>query len=152
AKSAADNTKGSSVSIAIVAPPPPPSGGNSGIPTMVQYTSDGSTGSNGSSTYTLRLPNGTQAGNCVLVGFQFSSGYGVSLVSVTDDKNDSYRLAVPGPGSQDGLQIVNAAYATNVTAGARAITITFSGGSPNWTSATAYEYYNVALSNAFDGS
>lgn len=149
ATSVADQTRNAGATITITSAPPTGTGGR---PTLVQFTSDASTGSNGSAAYTLRLPNGTQAGNCVIVGFQFATGYGISAVSVTDDKNDSYKLAVANPGNQDGSQVVNAAYATNVAAGARVITVTFSGGSPNWTSATAYEYYNVAIANTFDGS
>jgi len=145
ATSIADSTKTSQATITIT-------GATSGStsPVLVQRASGSNTQSNNTGTYTIRLPNGTQAGNCVIVGFQFSHGYGVSSVSVTDDKNDSYQLALTQPGSDDGRAVVNAAYATNVAAGARVVTIAFTGGSPTHIAATIFEYFNIATSNALD--
>ena len=152
ATSVSDVTKSASTNLTITVPAPPddPPAGN-GKPTLVQRTSASNTQSNETNTYTIRFPDGTQGGNCVIVGFQFSHGYGVTSVSVTDDRNNSYTVVLPQPGNDDNLEVVNAAYATNVSAGARAITIKFNGGSPTGISAAAFEYFNIAPSNALDG-
>jgi hypothetical protein len=148
ATSVSDSTKtaGASITITSAAPPPP------GTPTLVQRTSASNTQSGSPNSYTLRLPNGTQRGNCIIVGLQFARGYGVSSIAVTDDLNDPYTVVLPQPGNNDGFQVLNAAYALNVAAGARVITITLIGGMPTHVAAAAFEYSNIAISNALDAS
>jgi hypothetical protein len=148
ATSVSDSTKSASATITITAATPPPLG----TPTLVQRTSASNTQGGAPNSYTLRLPNGTQGGNCIIVGLQFARGYGVSSIAVTDDLNDSYTVVLPQPGNNDGFQVVNAAYALNVAAGARIITITLIGGMPTHVAATAFEYSNIAISNALDAS
>jgi len=148
ATSVSDATKSASAAITITSTAPPPPG----TPTLVQRTSASNTQSGSPNSYTLRLPNGTQRGNCIIVGLQFARGYGVSSIAVTDDQNDPYSVVLPQPGNNDGFQVVNAAYALNVAAGARVITITLIGGMPTHVAATAFEYSNIAISNALDAS
>jgi hypothetical protein len=144
ATSATDTGKTSGATITVTAAP------QAGTPALVQRTSDSNTQSGSPNSYTLRLPNGAQQGNCIIVGLQFAHGYGVTSISVTDDKSDSYSMVVPQPGNSDGFQIVNAAYALNVASGARVITIEFIGGMPTHIAAAGFEYSNIATSNALD--
>jgi len=146
ATSVTDASKAASAAITVTAAQ------QAGAPMLVQRTSDSNTQSGSPNSYTLRLPNGTQQGNCIIVGLQFAHGYGVTSISVTDDKNDSYNIVVSQPGNNDGRQVVNAAYALNVASGAREITIAFIGGMPTHIAATAFEYSNIATSNALDAS
>jgi hypothetical protein len=145
ATSVTDASKAASAAITVTAQ-------QAGTPTLMQRTSDSNTQSGSPNSYTLRLPNGTQQGNCIIVGLQFAHGYGVTSISVTDDKNDSYNIVVSQPGNNDGRQVVNAAYALNVASGARVITIALIGGMPTHIAATAFEYSNIAASNALDAS
>lgn len=143
ATSAANPAKSANASITVTQP-----SGSSGVPTFAEnHVSGSSTQGYSVSSYTLRLPNPSLAGNCIIVGFQYSNMSGVSA-SVRDDQGNSYSVPVQ---SSDGNQIVNLSYALNVAAGAQKITITFSGGSPSYVSAVASEFYNVATANAADG-
>jgi hypothetical protein len=117
-------------------------------PTLVQHVSNSSTQGNDISRYDFRLPNGTMAGNCIIVGFQFNAGSGVTA-SVTDDKGNSYSTPIS---HNDGNQIVNLSYALNVAAGAQKISVLFSGGTASYVSALATEFYSIAPANALDGS
>jgi hypothetical protein len=123
-------------------------GGGNGVPTFAEnHVSGSSTQGNSVTSYILRLPNPSLAGNCIVVGFQYSNMSGVRA-SVSDDQGNSYSAPLQ---STDGNQMVNLSYALNVARGAQKITITFSGGSPTYVSALASEFYNVALANAVDG-
>jgi hypothetical protein len=144
ARSVTDTTRTASATITVTPAQ------QAATPTLVQRTSDSNTQSGSPNSYTLRFPNGTQRGNCIIVGLQFARGYGVTSISVTDDKNDSYNVVVTQPGNDDGFQVVNAAYALNVASGARVITIAFIGGMPTHVAATGFEYSNIATSNALD--
>jgi hypothetical protein len=82
------------------------------------------------------------------VGFQYGSSSGVAP-SVTDDRGNSYAIVAK---HDDGNQVVNLAVALNVAEGAQKITISFSGVAPPYVSGLASEFYNVATSNAVDGT
>jgi len=143
AASAANPAKSANASITVTQP-----SGSSGVPTFAEnHVSGSSTQGYSVSSYTLRLPNRSLAGNCIIVGFQYSSMSGVRA-SVSDDQGNSYSTPVQ---SSDGNQVVNLSYALNVAPGAQKINITFSGGSPSYVSAVASEFYNVATVNAADG-
>lgn len=146
ATSLADNTKNASTAIT-VAPAPSASGGAvAGF--AENHVSASNTQGNAVSRYTLRLPNGTQSGNCIIVGFQYGSVPGVTAL-VTDDKGNSYNVPIS---HDDGSQVVNLSFALNVLGGTQEIIITFSGGMPSYVSALASEFYNIATANALDGS
>ena len=113
------------------------------------HVSGSSTQGNAVSRYDFRLPNGTMSGNCVVVGFQYSASAAGVTASVSDDKGNIYSAPVS---HSDGNQVVNLSFALNVAAGTQKISITFSGGTPPFVSALATEFYNVAPSNALDGS
>src|SRR5579872_866507 len=106
----------------------------------------GTQSSNAVSSYKMTLPNRTGAGNAVVCGYNYATGSGTA--SVTDDKGDSYTSF----SSSDGGQIVSIARALNVTAGASVVTVTFSGGTPTSVSGGCFEYYNIAASEADDGT
>ena len=130
----------------VTAPPqPPPAAGAS--PTLVQHASGSSSQGYGLSRYVIQLPNGTLAGNCIIVAFQYASAS--PAISVTDDKGDTY---ISGVTHTDYNQIVNIYYALNVAAGARVITISFSGATPNYVTGMASEFNNIATSSAIDAS
>jgi hypothetical protein len=143
ATSIADNSKSASASISITQPTQ-----TNGVPTFAEnHVSGSNTQGNEVSSYILRLPNPSLAGNCIIVGFQYADTSGVTP-SVKDDQGNTYSTPVQ---SSDGRQVVNLSYALNVAPGAQKITITFSGTSPAYVSAVASEFYNVAPSSALDG-
>jgi hypothetical protein len=144
ASSIADTTKTSSAHITVTQ-----TSGNQSVPTFAEnHVSGSSTQGNAISSYVLRLPNPTLPGNCIIVGFQYADTPGVTAF-LSDDKGNTYSAPVR---NTDSNQVVNLSYALNTAPGAQKITITFSGGSPAYVSALASEFYNVAPSNAIDGS
>jgi IPT/TIG domain len=144
ATSIADNTKTANASITVTQLTQ-----SNGVPTFAEnHVSGSSTQGNSVSSYILRLPNPSLAGNCIIVGFQYSATPGVTP-SVADDKGNTYSSAAQ---TTDGRQVVNIWYSLNVAPGAQKITVTFSGTSPSYVSALASEFYNVAPSNALDSS
>ena len=143
ATSVANTAKTGAASITVTQP----TRGN-GVPTFAEnHVSASSSQGNSVNSYILRLPNPSLAGNCIVVGFQYSDTPGVTA-SVSDDQGDTYSAPVK---NTDGSQVVNISYALNVAPGAQKITITFSGASPAYVSALASEFFNVASSNAADG-
>jgi hypothetical protein len=119
------------------------------VPTLANnHVSGSSTQGKTVTSYSLRLPNLTQVGNCIIVGFQYAITAGVTA-SVSDDHNNIYSAPIS---SNDGRQVANLSITLNVAAGTQKITISFSGGTPAFVSGLASEFYNVALSNAIDGS
>jgi len=125
---------------------------NSGslLPTLVQRTSTSNTQSNSVDRYVLQLPNGTQGGDAIIVGFSYSH-FGSPTVSVADDGGNSYSCPA-GALSNDNNQMAQLCFALNVASGTRSITISFSGSAPTHIAAAAYEFLNVASSGALDGS
>lgn len=121
-------------------------------PTLVQSASPANVQGTALDAYILRLPNPTLAGNAVIGWCQFSSGHGANSVTASDDKNDTFIPILTQPGFGDANQNIQAFYALNVAPGARNITFHFNGGSPTFISCAASEFYNVAISGAFDGS
>jgi IPT/TIG domain-containing protein len=147
ATSIADPTKSASATITIS--PSPNATVPPAVPTFaLNHVSASNTQGNPVSSYALRLPNGTQSANCIIVAFQYSATPGVTA-SVSDDKGNTYSTPIS---NSDGNQVVNLSFALNVAAGTRRITISFSGGTPAYVSGMASEFYNVATSLAFDGS
>jgi hypothetical protein len=144
ATSVADGTRSAQAAITITQPP---TGGQT--PGFASnHVSASSTQGYGVSRYDFRLPNATMSGNCVVVGFQYSTMAGVTA-SVIDDEGNVYSTPIS---HDDGNQVVNLSYALNVSPGAQKISITFSGGTPSYVSALATEFYYIATSNALDGS
>jgi hypothetical protein len=142
ATSRADSAKTANASITVTQPAQ-----SNGVPTFAEnHVSGSSTQGNSVSSYILRLPNPSLAGNCIIVGFQYSNNLAVTP-SVTDDHGNSYHSAAQ---NTDGNQVVNLWYALNVAPGAQRITITFSGSPASYVTAVASEFYNVAQSSAVD--
>jgi len=124
-------------------------GTRAAIPTFAEnHVSGSSTQGNTVSSYSLRLPNLTQGGNCIIVGFQYSPTAGVTA-SISDDRGNAYSAPIS---NSDGRQVVNLSFALNIFAGTQKITITFSGGTPAFVSGLASEFFNVATLNANDVS
>ena len=117
------------------------------VPTLVQHVSTPNTRSNYTTGLNIYLPNKSLSKNCILVAVQNAPTPGVT-VSVIDDRANTY---VPGPTNGSGDPTVSLFYALNATAGVQHITVSFAGGSVNYVAAVASEWYNIALSNAFDG-
>lgn len=123
-------------------------------PTYVQGASGSNSGSATLTSYTVVLPNLTLTGNCLIVGTEY--GDGGSATSVTDDATggtNTYVQAISHDDTTDG-QKLDIWVCTNCKAGARSVTVNFSGG-PGFVSACAYEFYNVsqaAVASALDGT
>ena len=146
ARSVSDTTKAGSSTITVSKPADTSS---TSTPMFARnHVSGSNTQGYATTAYSLRLPNATLSGNCVIVGFQYGSTSGVTP-SVTDDKGNSYAIVAK---HDDGNQVVNLAVALNVAAGAQRITVSFSGTAPPYVSGLASEFYNVATSNAIDGT
>jgi len=120
------------------------SSGGGSTPTFVWSKSAANTTGNNINTYTTNLPtSGTLPGNALVATFQYGSG---PSASVTDDKGDTFTLLTS---NSDGNQTL-ATYCVLPTTGARVLTISFSGGAPQWVSlVNASEWYNVSC--ALDG-
>jgi hypothetical protein len=122
------------------------------LPGMVQHTFSslsygGATAINGE--FRFRLPNGSQAGNCLICAFGF--GGNSNVMSISDDKGNTW---VAGPKQNDAGNIQNVAtfYALNVAAGTRLIKVKNVGtGDANYLSGSVSEFYNVATVSANDG-
>jgi hypothetical protein len=122
------------------------------IPTPVQHVSASSTYSatvGASGVMKVPLPNGAQAGNCLILGGNFGTS---TAVTVTDDKGNTWTA---GPTTFDTTKSQNVFifYALNVAAGTRVISVKNNNGSAisNMQIAVS-EFMNVATASAADGS
>ena len=121
-----------------------------GVPTLVQHVATGMD-RYPINTLTIRLPNPAGAGNCLILGVQFNSTG--SVASVTDDRGNNW-IAGPTTTNVGFSKRMNMYYVLNAVNGTRTITVHFSGltTTPGFPQAVVSEFYNVATSNAFDGS
>jgi hypothetical protein len=121
-----------------------------GVPTLVQHVATGMD-RYPINTLTIQLPNPVRAGNCLIFGVQFNSVG--SVASVTDDRGNNW---IAGPTATNGSfsKRMNLYYVLNAVGGTQTITVHFSGltTTPGFPQAVVSEFYNVATSNAFDGS
>ena len=139
-----------------------PTGGGSvptgAAPTLVQHVSCPNAGANGSGVggalsstpvYLCPLPEPTQAGNAIVLGF-ISNNAGSPTWTVSDDKLNTWNLA---SSTTDGSgNIISVYYALNVAAGTHMLSVKSSAQTNGYLTVTASEYYNVALSSALDAS
>jgi len=116
------------------------SSGGGAVPTLVWSKSAANTTGVPTQSYTSNLPtNGTLRGNVLIATFQYQSNSGATA-AVTDDKGDSLTLL---ESNNNGNQTV-ATYCGLPTVGARVLTITFSGGMPQYVSMiNASEWFNL---------
>jgi hypothetical protein len=143
AKSVADTTKSGSASISITNPSNDPPGG----PTLVWSKSAANTTGLSVNGYISNLPTaGTLSGNVVIATFQYSVGSGATA-SLKDDQGDSFTLLASNSNSNQTV----ATFCGTPKAGARVLTLTFSGGTPAYVAMiNASEWYNLTCSR--DGS
>ena len=125
-------------------------------PTLVQHVSCPNSGDIGSGVggtmssapvYLCPLPEPTQAGNAILLGF-FSDNSGSPNWTVSDDKSNRWTLATSTTDSNGNIIAVY--YALNVAAGTRLLSVKNTGGTQGYLAVSASEYYNVASSSALD--
>lgn len=140
ATSVADTSKSAFASISITTPSNDPTTGG---PSLVWSKSGANTTGDPTSSYTTNLPTaGTLPGNALIATFQYAAG-SASSASVSDDKGDQLALLVS---NNDGNQVLST-YCIVPTTGARVVTITFGGGSPQYVSlVNASEWTNVSCS------
>jgi len=121
-----------------------------GVPTLVQHVATGMD-RYPINTLTVRLPNLARAGNCLILGVQFNSTG--SVASVTDNIGNNW-IAGPTTTNVGFTKRMNMYYVLNAVAGTQTITVHFTGltTTPGFPQAVVSEFYNVATSNAFDGS
>ncbi len=93
--------------------------------------------------YNYQLPNPTTQGNAVLVGFTSASNLQASVI---DDMGDSYQALGSTYDSTDN-QSVGIAAAFNVNAGARTISVCFSGNPGGWVQPMATEFTNLSAAD-----
>jgi hypothetical protein len=99
-------------------------------------------------TYKIGFPNGSKAGNCIIVGVQWNVSMSAT-VTISDDQGNSYSNPI---NTNDGNQDYAIFYALNVAAGTKLITLTFTAPLGSNVSAVISEFYNVVTSSALDGS
>lgn len=118
-------------------------------PTLVQYSTFSSSVQSGTSKRLAPLPNTVLSGNAVFIGGQCSGGAAPS--AVTDDKGNTYSLAI---NRDDGSQNVFIYFAVNVTNGPKTIEMDFS--SPTtFVGFFVAEFYNIvttSIAAAKDGT
>ena len=95
---------------------------------------------NAYASYVCPLPNPTQAGNYIICAGQYGVNASVT-VSVSDDKSDTFTVDKTGT-SGDANQTVWMAHVA-ATTGARVVTVTYSGASPNFVQYWCSEYDNL---------
>ena len=118
------------------------SGGGSGTVDLVQHVSGSNTRNNSFASpfcYHFQLPNPTTTGNAVVVSFTFKSN---PTPSVSDDKGNNYTVQINRFDSAD-TQSIGIATAFNVAAGARVISVCFSGDPGGFVQPMATEFDNV---------
>ncbi len=129
-----------------------------GVPKLVQHVScpnSGATGSgvggarSGTPIYLCPLPELTQAGNALVLGF-FSDNTGNPTWTVSDDKSNTWTLA--SSTSDSSGNIIAVYYALNVAAGTHMLSVRSSAQTAGYLTVSASEYYNVATSSALDTS
>jgi len=109
-------------------------------PTYVQGVAGSSGYTTAHASMVLSLPNPTLSGNTIICAGQFGYVSGTS-VSVADDKSDSFTTRGT---HADSNQVVWIADKIGATAGARVITVSYSGTAPAYVQAACAEFYNVS--------
>lgn len=128
-----------------------------GTPQVVQWTASSNTKSGTRSTANttlhLRLPNGTQSGNAIVVGFQCDNAQ-TPAITVTDDGSNNYTQGIDFTDTTNSQRLI-IYFAPNVASNTRQIDIKFSQGinSVVSISAAAAEVTNIVrTSSAVDVS
>jgi hypothetical protein len=128
------------------------------MPTLVQHVSCPNAGATGSGVggaqkstpvYLCPLPEPTQGGNAIVLGF-ISNNSGNPTWTVSDDKSNSWNLASSTTDSSGN--IISVYYALSVVPGTHMLSVKSSAQTTGYLTVTASEYYNVALSSALDTS
>ena len=150
ATSVADSSKSASATVTVTSPLPPPPGA---VPLLVQRTQESNSWatqlSNTPTIYTVRLPDGTQAGNTVAVVVRYWNSP-VPTITVADDQSNSYTTSASCSALDTTTNnIITWYWAQNVAANTRTITVTFAAPSPvQYMTVHLLELANVG---AFDG-
>ena len=127
-------------------------------PTLVQHVSCPNAGAMGSGNggpqsstpdYLCPLPEPSQAGNTLLLGF-FSDDTNTPTWTISDDKSNTWNLAQSRTDNYGNIFSVY--YALNVAAGTHMVKVHASTQTLGYLAASISEYYNVATSSALDTS
>ena len=118
------------------------------VPTLLQRSPSSSAGGTGLQTYVFTLPNATQAGNCIVLAGQFGVNAGITL-SITDDKGQTYTIDKQNSNTN---QTVFIAHFANTVAGAKQITVTYTGAAATYNDMWGGEFNNIATSSPVDSS
>jgi hypothetical protein len=126
-------------------------------PTLIQHASGSNTLAFGTTvstyTYTLFLPNTTQAGNCIIVAAQSDNTNGSPAFSIADDAPGGSNTYTLGKDENDTTNVQRGViyFAMNIKAGTRKIQVTVTGTSlQGSTSVAASEFNNIATTSALD--
>jgi hypothetical protein len=102
--------------------------------------------------YRCPLPELSTAGDTIVLFFAYDNGGNNNVFTVTDNKNNTWVLAVTSATSPNGKQM-RVYVASNVAAGTAYVNIhNSSGGQSGFWQLTVAEFYNVAASSPIDSS
>lgn len=124
---------------------------HSQTPGIVTHVSHGASGSSNGQSAPFFQVDPCVSGQTWLVPYNFAAGSGVTSVTVSDDKGDTFAYAKAQPGETDANQVANIAYVA-CTTGAEKITITFTGGTPTYVSSGFTALYNVGSETGKGGN
>jgi hypothetical protein len=131
--------------------------GGVNVPTLVQCAQTPSTylapttGTGTVGGMKIPLPNPTLSGNCIILTGSWATTTGITGLTPSDDKTNTYTLAKLMLGSA-GFWGLASYYALNAIAGTRLVQFLIVGAKAPLVSAFVSEWYNVATSAAVDGT
>ena len=117
------------------------------VPTAPQFVQTDSTRNAGSTTAGLALPNDVVAGDLLLVAIDLVPGPAITLVSVTDDKGNTYTPL--GPWDANNVRHY-LAWSIAQTSGPTTITSTLSGAPSMFYDLRLHEYANTAQASPIE--
>lgn len=117
-------------------------------PGLVQHVSTSTNQNENGNKFVISLPNPALANNCLILTVTYAQG---SRRTVTVTDNIGTNTWISGPTTTNGTLTTSLYYALGVQAGTQTITVTFDATLKNF-QAVVSEFYNVATSNAIDGS
>jgi hypothetical protein len=118
------------------------------IPTNQQFV----TGSGGAASVPVTLPFNETAGNFLFANVNCQSATGVTIVTPTDSRANTWNAVTPQVGYNGAVAQIKSFFAMNIGAGANTVTFTFTGGPPTNCFFEIGEWSGVATAAALDAT